>query len=42
MKSLMLVSDFMMKFRLKILDGISVESMECINKNALKKKRKEK
>ena len=30
----MLVSDFMVKCRLKILDGISVESMECLNEDA--------
>ena len=30
----MLVFDFMVKCRLKILDGISVESMECLNKDA--------
>ena len=30
----MLVLNFMVKYRLKILDGISVESMECFNKDA--------
>ena len=29
----MLVLDFMVKFRLKILNGISVESMECLNED---------
>ena len=36
---LMLISDFMVKSRLKILNGISVESMECLNEDAQKKKK---
>ena len=35
----MLVLDFMGKCRLKILDGISVESMECLKEDAQKKKK---
>ena len=30
---LILVSDFMVNIRLKILKGISVESMECLNEH---------
>ena len=31
---LMLVLDFVMNSRLKILDGVSVESLKCLNKDA--------
>ena len=34
----MLVLDFVVNCRLKILNGISVKSMECHNKNVYKKK----
>ena len=34
----MLVSDFMVNSMLKILKGISVECMECLNEDAKRKK----
>ena len=34
----MLVLDFMVKSRLKILKGVSVECMKCLNKDVKKKK----
>ena len=34
----MLVLDFKVDYRLKILKGISVQSMECLNEDAKKKK----
>ena len=37
MELLMLVSDFMVNSRLKILNGICMEFMECLNKDAKKK-----
>ena len=40
MKLLVLVSDFVVNSRLKILNSISVESMECPNEDAQKVKRK--
>ena len=35
----MLASDFVVNCRLKILNGISMESMECLNEDAQKKKK---
>ena len=37
---LMLVSDFMVNYKLKLLKGISVECMECLNENAQKEEKK--
>ena len=35
----MLVLDFLMNSKLKVLNGISVESMECFNEDVLKKEK---